>query len=146
MTILRTKKNQSYHPLFTNFFESPFLNESTASNDRFNFSLPAINIKESEDGFKIEVMAPGFSKENITINVKNNVLSLSGNIETSEEVIAEKFTRKEFSMSSFERSFTLPSYVESEKIEAKYENGILHVSIPKKIADKSKTERMISIS
>jgi HSP20 family protein len=143
---MRTRKNQDYFPAFANLVENFFGKDFAFGNERFNLPAPAVNIKESEEGFKLEVAAPGFTKDNISISLKNNVLTLHGSVESKEEVVEEKFTRKEFHTSSFERSFTLPTTVDADRIEARYENGILHVAIPKKEEAKIKPERLISIA
>ena len=146
MTIVRTRKNQDYIPAFANLVENLFGKDLAFNGDRFSLPAPAVNIKESEEGFMLQVSAPGFQKDNISISVKNNVLTLHGNIENQHEVVEEKSTRKEFSTSSFDRSFTLPSIIDAERIGAKYENGILEVTLPKKEEAKIKPERLISIA
>jgi HSP20 family protein len=96
-------------------------------------SAPAVNVSENEKGFKIEVAAPGFSKENFSLHIEKRTLSIKGEhkAETSEEkeTNTEKYTRREFQLGSFERKFTLPENVDQENIEAKYENGILSITI-----------------
>ncbi len=146
MTIVKSRKNQEYYPAFANLVDNLFGKELAVTNERYNFPLPAVNIKESEEGFKLQVSAPGFSKESISISMKNNLLTLQGHVASEDEVSEEKFTRREFTTRSFERSFTLPAIVDSEKIEAKYENGILHVDLPKKEEAKVKPERLITIA
>jgi HSP20 family protein len=146
MTIVRSRKNQDYFPAFANLVDNFFGKEFALANERFNFPSPAVNIKETEDGFQLQVSAPGFSKENISISMKNNLLTLHGNVESQDEVAEEKYTRKEFTTRSFERSFTLPTIVDGERIEARYVNGILHVNLPKKEEAKVKPERLISIA
>lgn len=93
-------------------------------------SAPAVNISENDKGFKIEVAAPGFSKENFSLNIEKRTLTIKGEhkAETTEEK-TDKFTRREFQFGSFERKFTLPENVNQESIEAKYENGILSITI-----------------
>lgn len=102
-------------------------------------STPAVNIRETKDAYMVEVAAPGLNKEDFKLNLDNNLLTISAEKEKKSEESKEKFTRKEFSYTSFQRSFTLPETAESEKIEARYENGILTIRIPKKEIAVSKT-------
>lgn len=99
---------------------------------KIGFSVPAVNIVETENEFTLELAAPGKSNEDFVVDVENGVLTI--NSESKEEtVIDEKnYTRQEYSYHSFRRSFNLPENVESDHIDAKYENGILQVTIPKK--------------
>ncbi len=109
-------------------------------------SLPAVNIVESKDDFKIEVAAPGLNKEDFKIDLENNVLTVSSEREEKKEADEEKVMRKEFSFYSFTRSFTLPITVNAEKIEATHKDGILYITIPKKEEAKEKPARQIKIS
>ena len=95
-------------------------------------SVPAVNVLENENGFRLEVAAPGFNKENFKINLNDNILTVSGEQKTENNEKTERYTRKEFSNVSFKRSFTLPENINSEQIDAKYEEGILKVNLPKK--------------
>lgn len=97
-------------------------------------TLPSVNVKELDNVFEIQVAAPGIKKEDFKINLERNLLTISSESKTENEERDEKgaFTRREFNYSSFSRSFTLPEDVESEKIEAAYEDGILKITVPKK--------------
>ena len=95
-------------------------------------NLPAVNVKEVEDAFQIEVAAPGLKKENFKLSLHENRLTISAHQEDNKEEKTEKFSRQEFNYSSFQRTFTLPKNVDGEKIEASYTDGILHVGLPKK--------------
>ncbi len=131
--------NSIFDDLFNNSF-SNFVGSDFASN------VPSVNISESADDFKIELAAPGLAKGDFDINVEKNTLTISAKKEVSNEVNEEKFTRKEFSYSSFSRSFQLPEGVESNAIEANYENGILGVVLPKKEEAKELPPRAIKVS
>jgi HSP20 family protein len=109
-------------------------------------SLPAVNIIEGKDDYRIEVAAPGLRKEDFRINLDNNVLTVSSEREEKNESNEEKVMRKEFNYYSFSRSFTLPQTVDSEKIQASHKDGILHVMIPKRDEAKQKPSRDIKIS
>ena len=97
------------------------------------FKTPAlVNIKDTKEGYQIEVAAPGFKKEDISVKVEGNLLTISAETKQESEVKEEKYTRKEFNFSSFKRSFTLPKTIEVAKVGGNYENGILTVTLPKK--------------
>ena len=108
-------------------------------------SLPAVNIVESKDDYRIDVAAPGLNKEDFKVNLENNVLTVSSEKEEKQEEDG-KVMRKEFSYYSFSRSFTLPLTVNAEKIRATHKDGILQVIIPKKEEAKEKPSREIKIS
>lgn len=95
-------------------------------------SIPAVNVKESETGFEIEVAAPGLKKENFKLSLHENRLTISATQEQQQEEKTDKYTRQEFNYNQFQRTFTLPKNVDGEKIEATYVDGILHVGLPKK--------------
>lgn len=133
------RKQSPFNPVLSDFFGSNFLNDSEWN------SSPAVNIAEDKNGFKIEVAAPGFSKEDFRINVEKRVLEIASEKESISESKDEKVHRKEFYYSNFKRTFSLPEHVDTEKIGANYNNGILTVSIPKKEEAKDKPARQISI-
>jgi HSP20 family protein len=109
-------------------------------------STPAVNIVESKEDFKIEVAAPGLNKEDFKIDVHNNVMTISSEKEEKREEKEEKYMRREFSYTSFKRSFSLPSTVNVENIKASHKEGILTISLPKKEEAKEKPARQINIS
>jgi HSP20 family protein len=94
-------------------------------------NVPSVNIKETEKEFLLELAAPGLERKDFKIEVENNVLTISAEKEEKKEEKTKEFTRKEFSYNTFTRSFTLPENVK-ETIDAKYENGLLMIHIPKK--------------
>lgn len=110
--------------------------------------IPAVNVREKDDTFEIQVAAPGMKRDDFKINVENNVLSVSAEEKSKKEDKhdEENFTRREFSYTSFRRSFSLPSSVDADSINAKYDNGILVVSLPKKEEAKPKPPKQIEIS
>lgn len=117
-------------------------------NSNFNtgISLPKVNIKEEADAYIVEMAVPGFKKSNFNIDVDNKVLSISAEIEEKNEDTEEGYSRREFGYSSFKRTFTLPETVDEDKIEAKYNDGILFVNLPKREEAKQKPSRSIEIS
>jgi len=112
----------------------------------FNTTIPAVNIKESEVDFKLELFAPGLKKEDFNIEIDQRTLSISSEKQTETEENNEKYSRKEFSFSSFKRTFNLPETVNFDAIEANYESGILHLSLPKREEALPKPKRTIEIA
>ncbi len=133
--------------LFDHFFENDLFDWSNRNFSNTNTTLPSVNIKENFEGFEVEMAAPGLEKKDFKIELNGDVLTISSEKtlenETKED---EQFTKKEFSYQSFSRSFTLPNTVDEKKIKAKYDNGILSVSIPKKEEAKPKPAKQIAIS
>ena len=109
-------------------------------------NVPAVNIKENEKDFELELSVPGRTKEDFSIEIDDNVLSVSAEVKMENETEKESYTRREFAFSSFRRSFTLPKSVDSDKINANYENGILRFMLPKKEEALPKPKRMIELS
>ncbi len=144
----------------TNLFpEFPSVFDNFLGRDLFDFengkmytpgtSVPAVNVKETEDGFNVEVAAPGFEKKDFQIEVDNNLLTISSTREVENEQKNDngRYTRREFSLNTFKRSFTLPeNVINTEKIEASYKSGILHVNIPKREEAKPRPVRQIAIA
>jgi HSP20 family protein len=144
-------KRENYSPAWSNFFND-FLNRDWYDWNNQNYSLtnttiPAVNIKETGNEFEVDMAAPGMKKEDFNIALNNNVLTISSEKQTENEIREGKnVTRREFSYQSFSRSFTLPAIVETDKITAKYENGLLSVNIPKKEEAKPKPMKQIEVS
>ena len=95
-------------------------------------NIPAVNITENKDEFKLSLAAPGMKKNDFKIDIDGNMLTISAELEERKEEHKEKFTREEYDYSSFTRTFTLPDEIHKEKIEASYADGILKLSLPKK--------------
>jgi HSP20 family protein len=122
------------------FFLDNLLNEMPASR-KSSLNFPPVNIVENNDNYELEINAAGRKKEDFKITVDKNILTVSFSFEKNEEKNDEKneghkenkkFIKKEFVISSFERSFTLDEKINAEDILAKYENGILTLTLPKK--------------
>jgi HSP20 family protein len=124
------------------------MNWGLSNNSITNTTIPAVNIRETNDNFVVEMAAPGMTKEDFRIELDGNLLTISSEKEDQkEEKEGERYTRKEFSYQSFQRSFQLSKdVVDADKIEARYEHGMLHLVIPKKEHAKQKPPRMIQIS
>ena len=113
---------------------------------RMGASMPAVNIREEENQFLIEVAAPGMEKNDFKLELNHNVLTISAEKEEEKEEKKRKFTRREFNYTTFRRSFTLPNSVQEEGIKASYQDGVLKISIPKKEEAKEKSAKQINIS
>ncbi len=110
-------------------------------------SIPAVNIRETSESFEVEMAAPGMSKKDFRIELDNNLLTISSvKKQENEQKEGDRYTKKEFSYQSFQRSFSLPKeVVDDEKIQARYEDGVLRLSIPKKEEAKPRPPKQISI-
>lgn len=130
---------------FNGLFGKDLFNE--LYNPVFSGSVPAVNVLEGVEGFKIEVAAPGLSKGDFKLNLEKNQLTISASKEqVNAENETEKYTRREFKYASFQRTFTLPNTVDGEKIGAAYADGILTVTLPKREEAKDKPAREIEIA
>jgi HSP20 family protein len=132
----------TYLKPFNNWFELP--DEGDLWGNVLN--VPAVNIKEDEKSFKVDLAAPGMKKEDFEITLEDNMLTISSEKKEEKEQKNEKFTRKEYNFTSFSRSFTLPQDVLPDKIDARYENGVLMLVIPKKEPVKKQVPKHISVN
>ena len=108
-------------------------------------NIPAVNITEQKDDFRVELAVPGMKKDDFQVDMDGNLLTISCETKETKEEKEAKYTRKEYNYSSFSRSFTLPEEVNRDKVEARYENGILKLVLPKKEEAKRQAARMIPI-
>lgn len=118
-----------YHDVNKAFRSSAFTNKE--DEDRRETFVPAVDIYENDERTELHVEVPGIKKEEIDVKVDNGVLTIKGERKLEKEEKQDKHYRLERSFGMFERSFTLPDYVDAEKIEGKYENGILLLTLPK---------------
>lgn len=109
-------------------------------------TVPAVNITDEKDYYKVSLAVPGMKKEDFSIDVEGNMLTISAEQEESSEEKEKKFTRKEYSYSSFSRSFTLPEGVKQENIEAKYHDGVLSITLPKKEDRKTGQSKKVTVN
>jgi HSP20 family protein len=129
-------------PMLSDFFD----------NDRFfdsdwlkKQSVPAVNVRETEKSFDIEVAAPGFTKKDFKINVDNGVLTISSERKVENEQMEKDYTRREFSYNSFSRAFTLPENVNEDDVKATYVDGLLKLSVAKKVMAQPKAKKAIEV-
>ena len=121
-------------PRFGNFpsiFDDLFLKEDLRSKG-YTEPFPSVNIKDEEKVFTLEFALPGYKKEDLSIQVENEMLIISSEKKSEDEATTENYTRKDFSFASFSRSFTLPDIVDLDKIDASTKEGVLFVTLPKK--------------
>lgn len=123
-----TKGGELFPALFDDFFR-PW--NEWFHNGR-TLTVPAVNITENKEDYKVAVGAPGLKKSDFNIDVEGNILTISCEKEEKKEEKDEQHARREYNYSSFSRSFTLPDEVNREKIEAVYEDGVLRLTLPKK--------------
>ncbi|MBL7928964.1 MAG: Hsp20/alpha crystallin family protein [Bacteroidia bacterium] len=109
-------------------------------------TVPAVNISETNENFKIEVAAPGMNKEDFKLSVDNDLLTISAEKKEEKEENDTRYTRKEFSFVSFSRSFNMPEIVDSEKIDATYKNGVMSIILPKKEEARPRPPREIKVN
>lgn len=130
MNTLMRKNPDLFGGLMENFWNEN--NWNRPSDFKKYFSMPAVNIKETEVDYQLELAAPGLNKEDFNLEIKQGILKLSVSKSTQEEEKTEKYTRQEFGYQKFERSFALPkNAIQIENIQASYEQGILKVTLPK---------------
>jgi HSP20 family protein len=158
MSLVKWSPEKKFFPAVTNwmedFFDDRFFNDRFV-NDRFfdefrpmvkGVTMPAVNVAETDKMFKMEMAIPGFKKEDFHVEVKENYLVVSGETKMEKTEKEEKYNRREFRFSSFERSFVLPDNVNAEKIKAHYENGILTLELPKVKEERAVPVKSISVN
>jgi len=148
MSLIKRSGNtfSTFPSMFDDFFSRELFNWGNNNFSSTSTTVPAVNIKETADAFEVEVAAPGMEKKDFNITLDGNVLTISSAKEHKEEKKEHNYTRREFSYQSFRRSFELAKdVVDEDKINARYENGLLHLTIPKKEEAKQKGPRTIQV-
>lgn len=123
MTLVRWNQ-----PTLANWMDDFFSRVGTNGASIFE---PAVNVIENKDVYELQLAIPGYSKDEVKLTIENNTLTISAEYEENKEE-STPYSRREFIKTSFERSFTLPRSVDQDKVEAKFENGILNVKLPRK--------------
>lgn len=134
-------RNQWLPEVFNDFFNTDFM-------PKVNATAPAINVKESDKDYQVELAAPGLKKEDFSVNINddgNLVIKMEKKEENKEENKATHFLRREFSFSKYEQTLILPDDVEKEEIRAKMENGVLTIDLPKLAVSQKKPTRQIVV-
>jgi len=141
--MLPTITRRSFRPFgMANLFDDDFFPVITNRTS----SMPAVNIREDEKHFGLELAIPGIDKKDLKIDINEDVLTISSESKNESEENRDGYKRKEFSYTSFCRSFYIPENVDRDKIEASYKDGILSVSLPKQEVEKTKITREVKIS
>ncbi len=127
--------------LFNEFFNEDFGNYRSLGAFR-----TSVNILENENEYGLELVAPGFEKEDFNLKIENNELVISAEVKAEEKKVEGKYNRREFKTQSFTRAFSLPeNEIIEEDVKANYVNGVLKVSLPKREEAKPKAPKMIEI-
>ena len=127
--------------VFNDFFDTDFM-------PRANCTAPAINVKETDKAYVVELAAPGMKKEDFNVHINdegNLIVKMEKQNENKEEDKSARYLRREFSYSKFEQTLLLPDDVKREDIKAHVENGVLTVELPKQVEEKVKLSRQIEI-
>lgn len=140
MSIVR-RNNMVFPTLLNEIFKPDWF----GGMENLSNNVPAVNIKENERDFELELAVPGRNKEDFNIEVNENVLTVSSEMSTENETKEHNYSRKEFGYTSFKRAFTLPETIDEDKINASYENGILKFLLPKKEEALPKPKRLIEL-
>jgi HSP20 family protein len=141
-----TKRTSTLPALFSSLIDRDFFDmDFDFLPSRLGVNVPSVNVSETAKDYTLEVAAPGLERKDFDIKVENHTLSISAEKKEEKE---EKngYTRKEYSFNSFSRSFSLPDNVKESNIDAKYENGILKVTVPKAKETAEKPVQKISVS
>jgi HSP20 family protein len=148
MSILKRNELFPGLRLFDDFFTRDLLSWNQNNNSSTNTTIPLVNITETNENFEVEVAAPGMNKNDFKVELDGNVLTITSEKNDENDVSeGNRYTRCEFSYQSFQRSFRLPKeVVDADKIEARYENGVLRLVVPKKEEAKPKPPKMIQIN
>ena len=134
-------RNQWLPEVLNDFFNTDFM-------PKVNATAPAINVKESDKDYQVELAAPGLKKEDFSVNINddgNLVIKMEKKEENKEENKTSHYLRREFSFSKYEQTLILPDDVEKEEIRAKMENGVLTIDLPKIVVSQKKPAREITV-
>lgn len=133
--------------LLDDFFSRDIFDWTDKNFSAMGSNLPSVNLKETDNKIEVELAAPGMKKEDFKVEIDNNMLMISSEKEEEKEEKRKKdnYIRKEFNYQSFFRSFSLPEYVDENKVEANYKDGILHIDIAKKEGSHKKIAKKIDI-
>ena len=145
MTLVRFKNttaNKSFNNFIDDFFPAMPSLFSDGSNTAGPGQLAPVNVKENEQAYLLEVIAPGLEKEDFEINLEQNILTISAEKKTPAEKENEKSIRKEYKFQSFKRSFTVDENIDADSISAKYVNGVLNLNLPKKVEVKEAAKQI----
>jgi len=146
MIILKQRPQSTTVPRVDHFINSFFGRDMAQllGHDDVAMDLPRVNITESKEAYKLDILAPGFRKEDLRLNVEESIITISAEHKDEQLNEGTRFTRREFSLRPFKRSFRLPEQVDADRISAEYGPGVLTIRIPK-AAPVKPAQREISI-
>ena len=141
--MLPIRRSQGWLPdIFNDFLDNEWMT-------RANATAPAVNVIETDTDYKVEIAAPGMNKGDFKVKINEDnqlVVSMEKKEEKNEDKKKGKYLRREFSYSQFQQTMILPENIERDKIEAKMENGVLNIDIPKKVeVPEAKKEKQIEV-
>lgn len=144
------KKNGGIPSLVSDFFGTSLVDRDLFDLDlfpsRLGINVPSANVTETAKEFRIELAAPGLERKDFNVEVENHTLKISAEKEEEKKEKDGEYSRREYSFNSFSRSFTLPENVKEGNIDAKYENGVLKVSVPKTKETPVKPVQKVAVS
>jgi HSP20 family protein len=149
---LTVKKNGGFPSLLSDFFNTSLIDrdffdlDSNFLTSRLGVNVPTANITETPKEYKLELAAPGLERKDFNVEVKERTLTISAEKEEEKKEKDGEYSRREYSFNSFSRSFTLPENVKEGSIDAKYENGVLKVLIPKAKETPVKPAHKVTVS
>lgn len=133
MALIKSNGSKAVRNVFSDFFDTDRFFSDRFFREAFDRDwVPAVNVAETEKEYSVELSAPGFKKDDFKIDVDNGILNIVAETKQEKEEKEKNYTRKEFRYDAFSRSFTLPENASDEKIDAKYEDGILKLTLAKK--------------
>jgi HSP20 family protein len=148
-----SRRNGGFPSIFSDWFDKPSLLapdffdfDASFAPTRLGMNVPSVNVEETSKEFVLEMAAPGMTRKDFKVEVDNGTLCISSEKEEEKKEKEKDYTRHEFSYSSFSRTFSLPDNVKDNSIEAKYDNGILRVTIPKKEVTPVKAAKEIAVA
>lgn len=146
MSLVKYRTNKSINGIMNPFFDDAFLKNFMETPARQRNTVP-VNILESEAAYELELQIPGWKKELVSIEIKDQVLRISGKKEENKEESKDRgrYTRKEFFSNSFKRNFSLPDDLDLDQIKAQFENGILSITLTKLARKEPSAARRITI-
>jgi HSP20 family protein len=138
------------HRLYNGFLKTPvsfdklFGDLMTGSGVEFSYGkFPSVNVSEDEQKFTLELIVPGFEKEEIKISLDDNKLNVTGEKKQAEDAEVKNYTRREFKAEKFDRAFTMPENINAEAIKAEFKSGILFIELPKQSAEKKESKSIV---
>ncbi|MBX2872515.1 MAG: Hsp20/alpha crystallin family protein [Saprospiraceae bacterium] len=145
MSLTKWNPGKDFFPTVSSLVGNFFKDDDFINGWRTGRNLPAVNIAETKEAYSLEVAAPGLKKEDFKITVEKWLMRISGENQSETEEEKDNYQRREFSYQSFHRSFWLPENANPDVIRAKYEDGLLLITIPKRVVDSVEEKKAITV-